>query len=124
MTKKLTLIAAALALVAAACGGDDDGGTDTTATPTTQATTVAPTTSAPTAAPATAEVIVTGSSLGDILADQMATPCTCSCRTPRAPAYATGTVLKLGRRCWKELQARDWTPDCWVHRLVMMGPSR
>ncbi len=72
MTRKTVLIVAALALVAAACGGDDEGSTDTTPAPTTtQATTAAPTTAAPTtAAPAVAAVTVANSSLGDILADQ------------------------------------------------------
>jgi ABC-type sugar transport system substrate-binding protein len=53
---KIISVLAALALVAAACGGDDDEGSGTTAAPTTAApTTAAPTTAAPTtAAPTTA----------------------------------------------------------------------
>jgi len=70
MTKKLILIAAALALVAVACGGEDEGTTETTAAPTTQAT-AAPTTEAPSDdAPAASEVMIASSALGDILTDQ------------------------------------------------------
>ena len=92
MLKKLTVSIAALALIAAACGGDDEGSSDTaapteaptttagtttaaptTAAPTTAApTTAPPTTTAPTttAAPAPVSVVLSSSDLGDVLTDQ------------------------------------------------------
>lgn len=84
MAKRLGLLVAAIALVAAACGGDDGGADETDAPTTTVASTEAPTTTAaPTSeAPTTtaaattteapapaASVAVASSGLGDILVD-------------------------------------------------------
>ena len=77
MSRTIRFLAIALALIAAACGGDDAA--DTTLATTAAPTTVAPTTTAAatTAAPATtsppeasAAVVLAASALGDILTDQ------------------------------------------------------